>query len=136
MPAGNLAQGGVTIVGIAQTPTLTFYLASAIAATDIGKPVKLDTTASNRVALAGDGDAILGVLESYEDRAQEGVKTGAVTIRGGYRFNYPTGDAVAVGDSIVGSAVSGEVKKAGSANKTLVIAKNTSTLTVDVFIGL
>lgn len=135
MPAGNLAQGGVTIVGIAQEPTLTFYLASAIAATDIGKPVKLDTSANNTVALAGDGDIIFGVLESYEDRANDGVKTGAVTLAGGYRFTYKTGDAVAVGDYVVGAG-SGEVKKTTTANSTKVVAKNTTTQTVDVFLSL
>lgn len=133
MTAGNLAQGGVTIVGIGQTVRPTFYLESSITAADKGKPVALDATANNTVKLAGDGDAILGKLETYEDRVQEGVKTGAVTIMGGVRFTYVTGDAVAVGESIVG-APAGEVKRTATANNTMVIAKNATDETVDVWI--
>lgn len=133
MAAGNLAQGGVTIVGIGQTVRPTFYLASGITKDDVGKPVALDTTANNTVKLAGADDIILGRLEVFEGRTQEGVLTGSVVIMGGVRFTYATGDAVAVGDSIVGAG-SGEVKKTATANTTKVIAKNATDETVDVWI--
>lgn len=129
---GNLATGGVTIVGLGQTLVATLYLKSGITKDDVGKPVKLDT-ANNTVALAGDGDIILGVLETFEDRKVEGVLTGAVSLRGGFRFTYKTGDAVAVGDSVVGAG-SGEVKTTATANNTIVVNKDTTNQTVDVLI--
>lgn len=127
----NLAQGGVTVVGIGQGTRPTFYLNAAIVAADVGKPVKLDS-ANNTVTLAADTDLIFGVLTTYENRVQEGVKTGAIGLKGGYRFTYKTADAVAVGESIVGAG-SGEVKRTATANNTKVVAKNTTDQTVDVW---
>lgn len=129
---GNLASGGVTIVGVGQTLNFTQYLNSAVVAADVGKPVKF--SANNTVNLAGDGDAIHGVLKSYEDRLAEDVKTGTVGINGGYRFTYKTGDAVAVGDSVVGAG-SGEVKKATLRQGNIVVNKDTTNQTVDVLFG-
>jgi hypothetical protein len=128
----NLAQGGVTVVGLGQETKVTFYLNSAIVQADVGKAVKV--SAANTVNLLAEDDLIFGVLTTFENRVQEGVKTGAVGLKGGYRFTYETGDTVAVGDSIV-AAPAGEVKKAGAANNTKVIAVNATDRTVDVWIS-
>lgn len=100
-----------------------FLLASAVTADDVGKPVTLDSAAANTVKLAGHGDRILGVLMSYENRAIEGIKTGAVGLRGGYKFTVNP-DATAsspdetpvIGDYLVGGtddeSVKGFVEKA------------------------
>lgn len=128
---GNLAGGGITVVGLGQNNVVTMYLASAITADDVGKPVTFDTP-NNTVKLSGDGDIVLGVLETYESRLQEGVKTGAVSMTGGFRFPYVTSDAVAVGDSIVAGA-SSKVKKTTTINRTRVFSKNTVDETVEVY---
>lgn len=129
---GNLASGGVTIVGVGQTLNITQYLNSAVVAADVGKVVKF--SANNTVNLAADGEEIHGVLKSYEDRVMEDVKTGTVGFNGGYRFTYKTSDTVAVGDSVV-SAGGGEVKKSTLRMGNIVVAKDTVNRTVDVLLG-
>jgi hypothetical protein len=131
----NLAGGGVTLVGVGTNIfTPTFLLDSGLAESDIGTPVA-QTTVANTVKKAGDGDIILGILQSYENDVAAGVKRGSVHLFGGFRLRYKTSDAVAVGDSVV-SAGSGEVKTTATANKTLVMSKNTTDQTVDVLIGV
>jgi hypothetical protein len=93
-----------------------FNLASAITADDVGKPVALDATAANTVKVAGDGDVIVGKLASYENRAIEGVKVGAVALKGGFKFTKS--GTVAVGDSVQGAA-GGAVKKLTAADYSL-----------------
>jgi hypothetical protein len=93
-----------------------FNLASAVTANDVGKPVALDSTAANTVKVAGDGDVIVGKLATYEDRAIEGIKTGAVALKGGFKFTKS--GTVAVGDSVQG-AVGGAVKKLTTADYSL-----------------
>lgn len=85
-----------------------FNLASAVTADDVGKPVALDTTAANTVKVAGDGDVIVGKLTTYENRAIEGIKAGAVALKGGFKFTKS--GIIAVGDSVQGAAA-GAVKK-------------------------
>lgn len=89
-----------------------WYLASGIKQTDIGKPVTLDTSGSYKMKLAGDGDPIMGVLLSVEDRSQEssGLLVGTVASKGVFKMTMKTGDTAAVGDEVVGAG-SGEVKK-------------------------
>ena len=91
-----------------------FYVSGAVTQADVGKAVTLDTTAQNTVKLAGDGDPILGRLETFEDRTVEGVKVGTVSIQGGMKFPK-TAAAIAVGNSIVGGG-GGLVKADVSAN--------------------
>jgi hypothetical protein len=131
MVTQNLPSGGVSIVGIGQDVRPTMFLNAAVVAADAGKLVKLDS-ANNTVTLAADGDVALGVLVTYENRTTEGIKTGAIGLKGGYRFTYVTGDAVAVGESIV-AAPAGEVKRTATANNSKVFAKNTIARTVDVW---
>lgn len=131
----NLAGGGISNVGTGQNIWIpNFYLASGLAVTDVGTPVALDTSADNTVKKAADGDVIFGILQSFEDRVQEGVKTGSVHLMGGFRLTYKSGDAVAKGDYVV-SAGSGEVKTTVNPTNMQVIAKNATTGTVDVLLG-
>lgn len=93
-----------------------FNLASAVTADDVGKPVAIDATAANTVKVAGDGDVIVGKLVTYENRAIEGVKVGAVALKGGFKFTKS--GTVAVGDSVCGAA-GGAVKKLAAADYSL-----------------
>lgn len=93
-----------------------FNLASAVTANDVGKPVALDATAANTVKVAGDGDVIVGKLVTYEDRAIEGVKVGAVALKGGFKF--AKSGVIAVGASVQG-APGGAVKALGAPNYAL-----------------
>jgi hypothetical protein len=117
--------GGVSLVSLAGSEFgATFYLTSGMTSADEGKPVKMGA-ADNTVALAGDGDVIIGVLDKVEDRVNEGILVGTVCLRGIRTFNYASGDAVALGEKIVGAG-SGEVKRVASPtvfNTTLVVAK-------------
>lgn len=100
--------------------SLTFNVTGVVnKAADIGKLVALDTAAKNSAKLAGNDDAPLGVILSYEDRVVEGVKVGAIALKGVYGVPY-TG-ALAIGASIVGSATAGVAKAAAAANNTLVV---------------
>lgn len=91
----------------------TFTLASGITTSDIGKAVALDTGAANKVKLAGDGDVIVGRLETVENRTQAGILVGTVSLKFADRLPVKSGltgaEVVAVGSSVVGAG-SGEVK--------------------------
>ena len=93
--------------------TFTMNVSGVVTAADVGKAVALDTTAPNTVKLAGDDDEVYGRLETFEDRTQENVKTGAVSRK--IRAKLPvkagltTFDIPAVGDTVVGAGA-GEVK--------------------------
>lgn len=99
------AQYGVNISG---TINLT---------TDIGKALSIDATAANTLKLAADGDNIIGRLEVYEDRTQEGIKVGTANTDGGMKFPIGASETVAVGDFIVGDG-NGFVRKAVTATAT------------------
>lgn len=88
----------------------TFNLKTGIVIGDVGKAVALDTTAANTVKLAGDGDAIIGRLESVEDRKSEGLLVGTVAMKGAFKFPLKSGATVVVGDAICGSSTDGSVK--------------------------
>lgn len=90
-----------------------FLLAAAVVAADVGKPMAVDVTAPNTLKVAADGEQILGRLETFEDRTIEGIKVGAVSIRGGWSF--PITGTVAVGDTVVGAG-GGNVRAAVEAN--------------------
>lgn len=93
---------------------ITFKLAVGLDATYIGKPVALDT-ANGTVKVCGDGDRVHGILASFEDRIVEGSRVGAVALR--FATKLETTGAVAVGDSVVGSATAGKVKAATEADR-------------------
>lgn len=88
---------------------LTFNLASGITASDVGKAVSVDTSANNTVKLAGDGDEIIGRLETVELRTQEGLNVGTVALRFAQLLPIKSGETINVGDGLVGAG-SGEVK--------------------------
>lgn len=124
-----------------------FNLASAITAADVGKAVAIDTSTARTVKLAGDGDVILGRLETVEDRTVEGIKIGTVALKGALKVPYKTGETMALGGMVVGAG-SGEVKplaavtvnEGGSATVTVpvsapvnrVVAIDTTAKTVEV----
>lgn len=144
MTIGN----GVTLRGIPQEDfEFTFNISGTVVAADVGKPMTLDTTADNTAKLAGDGDAIIGCLQSIENRVQEGIVVGTVAMKGCFKFLY-TGTAPARGVKVVGSATDGKVKAGAvdTANTTtgaitigtavlvphLVVAVDTTATSVDV----
>ena len=94
-----------------------FNLAASVTADDVSKPVALDTTAANTVKVAGDNDTVIGKLVTYENRTIEGVKVGAVALKGGFKFGKS--GVIAIGDSVCGSATSGSVKKLATADYSL-----------------
>lgn len=98
----------------------TYVLDSAITATDVGKAVTLDTSAANKVKLAGNADKIFGRLETFEDRISLGIKVGTVARK--FKDKLPkTAAAIAVGDSITGSATAGSVITAVTADPSIVV---------------
>ena len=88
----------------------TFTLASGITVADIGKAVSVDTGAGMKVKLATDNEKIFGRLEAVEDRVQEGVLIGTVSLK--FMGKLPSTGTINVGDSVVGSATAGTVKAA------------------------
>jgi len=59
-----------------------FYLADGITAADVGKAVEIDPTGEQKVKLATDDAIIIGRLEVVEDRKQEGILVGTVSLKG------------------------------------------------------
>lgn len=99
---------------------LPFNLEASITKDDIGKAVSLDSSAANTVKLAGDGETIVGRLETFEERTVEGINVGTVAVKFAAKLPINTGAAgtFAVGDTAVGSAVAGQVKVLGGGTPT------------------
>lgn len=114
-----MAYQGVTLKNTVPANDLTFILADGIKEEHVGLAVVQDSTASNTVKLAGDGDLIFGRLENVEDRKVEGIKVGAVKIIGGMAFKKSEA-TVAVGDKVVGAG-SGLVKKGADSTSDLAV---------------
>lgn len=104
-----MAYQGVTLKNTVPANDLTFILANGIKEEHVGLAVVQDSTASNTVKLAEDGDLIFGRLENVEDRKVEGIKVGAVKIIGGMAFKKSEA-IVVIGDKVVGAG-NGLVKK-------------------------
>jgi hypothetical protein len=100
-----------------QDTQFTFLLASAIVEADIGKAVSQDGTNPNQVKLAADGDLIVGVLSTYENRAIDGFKTGTVACTFVDLMPVLAGltgvNVIAVGVSVVGAG-GGSIKAPGA----------------------
>ena len=127
MPIGNMTHRGIRN----EESALTWYLdASITSPADVGKPVSI--TGNFTVGLAVDGAEILGQLESFENRLQEGVKVGAVNHHMSAKFTYTGSDPVA-GGKIVGAG-GGNVKTAGAGlgHNTFIAAVDTTAKTVEV----
>lgn len=128
--AGLIGQG-VSLVGLVpQVFAWTWNVSGAATNANTGELVTQDLTADNTVKLLGDGDVPIGQLITFEDRKQEGVKVGTVNHKGGFRVN--TTGVVVKGGSVVGSAIAGKVKAAGTANRTLVVAVDSVNNTADI----
>lgn len=76
--------------------------------------VSFDYGVQNQVKLAVDGEKIMGRLEVFEDREVEGIITGTVALKGGYKFLVnpdATGsspdETPAPGDYLVGAVSDG-----------------------------
>lgn len=124
-----MAYQGVTLKGTIPDNDLTFILAAGIKAEHVGLAVAQDTSAANTVKLAGDGDVIVGRLESFEDRtATEGVVVGAVKLVGGLELKKSEA-AMQVGDSVVGAG-EGLVKAGTGANGIVVWEVRTDSVIV------
>lgn len=93
----------------------TFLGASGMTSADVGKAVTLDASGSNQVKLAGDGDRILGILESVEVRTQDSVITCAVATKGGFKFNLNPNATASTPDEL---PVAGEFIEGGTATDT------------------
>jgi len=111
----GLIGNGVTLQGLVPQDFLATWNISGTVdrSTDIGKAVSIDATAANTAKLCADDAVILGILASYEDRKQEGIKVGAVAHKGFFKVPYVNGatDLVpVVGHSVKGSATAGKVK--------------------------
>ncbi len=103
---------GVTLRGFySSTWALTWNLAAGIVAADVGKAMAQDATAANTAKLAADNESIIGVLMSFEDRVQEGIRVGTVCHQFGAKLTY-TGTIPAIGAQVVGSATPGTIKAA------------------------
>lgn len=101
-----------------------FLISGTVTAADVGKVVTIDATAERTVKLAGDTDEIFGRLEVYEDRVQEGLKVGTVSLK--FIDWVPKTGTVAVGNGIQGSATAGVAKAL-----TTGVPRNNKVLAVD-----
>lgn len=114
---------GVTLRGFYdENWHLTWNLSggAAISRANVGNLMVQDTTAANTAKLAGNDAEPLGILLSYEDRKQEGVVVGTIAQKAP-GVSVPYTGALAVGDSVVGSATPGTAKKAAAPNRTRVV---------------
>lgn len=123
---------GVDLAGIYDAEShLTFAISGTVTTADVGKPASLDTTANSTVKIAAAGDEIIGVIRAIEVRSQEGTQLATVCTKYSANYTLKSGDAAAVGDTVVGAG-GGEVKKAAANNSALniIVAKTGSTVTV------
>lgn len=106
----SIIGAGVTLSGLVpQVFAWTWNVSGTVTQANIGDLVAQDTTADNTVKLLGNGDQPIGLLASYENRVIEGIKVGTVDHKGGFTVKY-TG-TLARGNSVVGSATPGSVKR-------------------------
>lgn len=111
---------GVTLQGIIpQAFAWAWNVTGSVTFANVGELVTQDTSAPNSVKLLGNGDVPIGFLATFEDRTIEGIKVGTVDHKGGFPVKY--NGALDVGDSVVGSATPGQVKKADDPNRALVV---------------
>lgn len=110
----------------------TFRLPVTVLATDIGKAVTIDTTVDNGAKLAGDGDPILGMLESVEITGAGALATvyGMVTSNGGFNLPVKSGAAIAKGQVPVGAG-NGEIKGGAASTDLRFIVTSTEKLATE-----
>lgn len=109
----SLIGEGISHRGLVQEEFHTpFFVTGAVTKADVNKPVTIDATANTSVKIAGDGDVIVGVLATVENRTVEGVVVGTVAMKGGFGMIGVAGHTIVVGSTVVGSATAGQVKAA------------------------
>jgi hypothetical protein len=88
----------------------TMQITGTCTTDNVGSAVKFDNTGlKSAITLVGVGDHIVGRLESFEARLQEGINVGNVSRK--FRSILPTdGTVINVGDEVVGGATAGTVK--------------------------
>lgn len=113
---------GISLVGIKEEDGMYPVLISGtITDADLGKALSKDGTTANTFKLAAADDAIIGFLESYEDRTVQGEgKVGVMSLRGGYKVAR-AGTAAAIGDYVVGGTTAGLVQKTTAEKRWLVV---------------
>jgi len=96
-------------------------LAPAITKDHLGRALSQDTSADNTVKLAADGEEIVGVLYTFEDRTIEGQKVGTMKFRFAEKLPIKSGlsgaKVVARGKKLCGAG-SGEVRAIDPATDT------------------
>lgn len=105
---------------------LTVRLAAGITAADIGKVVTFGA-AANTFKLAGDGDPVMGRLETVEDRKVEGQLIGTVSFQ--FANTVPLSGAATPGQSAVGAG-GGAVKGAAYNGQNFIAEVGTGTAVV------
>lgn len=131
--AGQIGQG-VTLRGFYDEDSqFTWNISGAVTRANVGNVMAQDITVANTAKLAGDNDEIIGVLNSFEQRIQEGLTVGTIGMSDNAAVAY-TG-ALAIGDSICGSATPGVAKKAAARNNTRVVELQAGNIAVVLFRG-
>lgn len=97
-------------------------------------PMMIDSAADNSAKQVTDGAVILGRLESFENRVQEGLVVGTISHKCVAVFDY-TGTAPTRGNSVVGSATANKVKAAAAAVGCIVVEVDTVNSQVAVILG-
>jgi hypothetical protein len=112
----NAIGNGVSLRGLYDEDSqYPFNLAAGITkGVDEGKAVTIDPSASTQVKLAGDGAALVGRLETIENRVTEGINVGTIALEGGLDFPVKAGYVATPGDRLVGGG-NGTVRKADPA---------------------
>jgi hypothetical protein len=94
--------------------TFTYNLAAGTTIEHVGHALTLDPSANSQFKLAGDGDRIDGRLFQFEDRRQQGGGlVGSVERKFKAKLPVADGQAVALGDTVVGAG-GGKVKAAAT----------------------
>lgn len=97
---------------------ITFNLPTTLTTADIGKAVTLDSSAANKVKLAGLDEKIIGRLETVEARSASQV-VGAVSLEGVFKLPIGAAQTITVGQTVVGlGTATGTVKAAAAADLT------------------
>ena len=135
---------GVTLRGFTnEDHQFTWYLSGTAGVSPLTLVTKsgalpammIDSTADATAKVATDGAVILGALETFENRVQEGVIVGTLKHKANLVFEY-TGTAPTRGHGVVGSATPGKVKTAAAAVVgNIVVEVDTVNLTVTVMFG-
>lgn len=133
--ARNIGAGISHVEMVHEDAQYPFYVSGNInVSTDIGKAVTIDATAAYMVKLAGDGDVVLGKLAVYENRVNEGIKVGTVSVDGGFELPRANANVVInVGQTVQGAG-NGLVKaiNANATQSRLLVVDNTKATAVTV----